>query len=268
MRFIIFLVSFIGIVFFSVSFNESYAGILTNIFSLLFVFGGTFLAISISFPFEKIRQLKSIIRHAYESEKFDFAESTKKTITIAREYKRLGLKTLEDASEEMRDPYLRLGLQLIADNAEWEEIKASIKKEFIFNNHQNQSAQRIIRSMAKYAPAFGLAGTVLGLMRIFPQLSNPVHIGSAMSLALLTTLYGVLAANLIFLPFAHKLKENLADQEVIYGFILEALQCIKERDYSIVIEQRLSAHMPKHELLRYKTAKSETVQHLRMVENS
>lgn len=267
MKFIIFLVCFIGVIFFSSSLHENYYGILYNILSISFVLGATLIATLISFPVKKIKQISEVVKKAYDIEKFDYAETTREIIHAAREYKRLGLKSLEEASKDIHNPYLKLGFQLIADNSNWDQIKSTIGKEFIFDSLQNESSQRIIHSMAKYAPSFGLAGTIIGLMRVFPQLSNPENIGSAMSLALLTTLYGVLASNLIFLPLANKLRDNASDDEIVYRFIIEALQCIDEREYSIVIEQRLSAFMPKHQLLKYQTEKTESL-HLRMVGNS
>lgn len=247
--------------------QDSYQGIVSNILSICFVFGGMLLATLISYPIEKIKSIKDVLKKAYYIQKFDYADSTRQVIQMVREYKRLGFKSLEDTSHQMQNPYLKLGIQLIADNCEWEQIKTIIEKEFIYDSLQTENAQRIIHAMSKYAPAFGLAGTILGLMMIFPQLSNPKNIGSSMSLALLTTLYGVLAANLVLLPLENKLKDNAADDEIMYRFIIEALQCVQQREYSIVIEQRLSALMPKHHLAQYRAEKPESM-HLKIAENS
>ena len=267
MKFIIFIISFVCIIFFSSSLHESYQGIISNLISILFVLGGTLIATLISFPVEKIKQISGVLKKAYEIEKFDFKETTRSTLQLVREYKRFGFKTLESASKEVKNPYLRLGYQLIADRCKWKMIQTAIEKEFIYDTTQNESSQRILRSMAKYAPSFGLAGTIIGLMKVFPQLLNPVNMGSAISIALLTTLYGVLSSNLIFMPLANKLKENSSDEEIVLRFNLEALKCIYDKDYTIVIEQRLSALMPKHELIKYQTEKSEPLQ-LRIAENS
>jgi len=266
MRGIVFGVFFLGIIFFSVSMQENYQAIFSNILSFCFVVGGTLLATIISFPLNKIKNLVSVIKKAYYIQKFDYADGIRKVVHIAREYKRLGFKTLEEAAETVENPYLKLGLHLIADNCEWEHIKATIQKEFLYDNLQNENAQRMIHAMAKYAPAFGLAGTIVGLMMIFPQLTNPKNIGSALSLALLTTLYGVLAANLVLLPLENKLKDNAADDEIMYRFVIEALQCIQDREYSVLIEQRLSSLMPKHQYDRYEHEKKENV-HLKIAQN-
>lgn len=267
MKFIFFSVILIGIIFFSSSFYENYHGILSNILSISFVFGGTLIATLISYPIEKIKQVKAVVEKSYHTEKFDYAEKAINIIHLARDYKRLGFKSLEEASKMTYNSYLKLGFQLIADSCTWDQIKSTLDKEFLFDSLENDCAQRIIRSMAKYAPAFGLTGTIIGLMRIFPQLSNPDNIGSAISLALLTTLYGVLASNLAFLPIANKLKDDASDDEVMYRFILEGLQCIHEKEYSIVIEQKLSALMPRHELIKYQKGKTESL-NLSMAENS
>lgn len=266
MKAIIFGISFLCVIFFSVSLQENFQAIISNILSICFVLGGTFLATLISFPLEKLRGVVSVVKKAYYVQKFDYAFWTREVIHIAREYKRLGFKALEDSAASCKNPYLKIGLHLIADNSSWEEIQTAVEKEFVYDSLQSENAQRIIHAMAKYAPAFGLAGTIIGLMMVFPQLTNPKHIGSAISLALLTTLYGVLSANLILLPLENKLKDNAADDEILYRFVIEALQCIQNRDYSVVIEQRLTAVMPRHQHLRYMRQKR-TPTHLKIAQN-
>ncbi len=208
-----------------------------------------------------------MLKKAYELEKFDYSDTTKYTLQLVREYKKYGFKTLESASKDVTNPYLSLGYQLIADRCEWEQIKTAIEKEFIYDTIQNESSQRILRSMSKYAPSFGLAGTIIGLMKVFPQLENPVNIGSAISIALLTTLYGVLTSNLIFMPLANKLKDNSTDEEIVLSFNLEALKCIYDKDYTIIIEQRLAGLMPKHELYKISIGEIRALQ-LRISENN
>ncbi len=267
MKLLIFIICFISIIFFSTSLHESYHAILSNIISISFVLGGTLIATLISFPIDKIKQISSVLKKAYDIEKFDYNETIKYTLQLVREYKRSGFKALESASKDTKNPYLSLGYQLIADSCEWSQIKTEIEKEFIYDTTQNESAQRILRSMAKYAPSFGLAGTIIGLMKVLPQLENPINIGSAISIALLTTLYGVLTSNLIFMPLANKLKENSSDEEIVLLFNLEALKCIYDKDYTIIIEQRLSGLMPKHELIKYQSDKTEPL-HLKIAANS
>jgi len=260
MRLIIFLISFLCIIFFSSTLHESYHAVLTNIISVAFVLGGTLIATLISYPVEKIKQISAILKKTYEIEKFNYITTTRNTLQLVREYKKYGFKVLESAAKQVNNPYLNLGYRLIADRCEWQQIKTAIEKEFIYDTAQNESAQRILRSMGRYAPAFGLAGTIIGLMKVLPQLLEPVNIGSAISVALLTTLYGVLTANLLFMPLANKLKENTSDEEIVLRFILETLKCVYDREYTINIEQRLSGLMPKHELIKYRAEKAAPVQ--------
>jgi len=263
MKGILFGISFLCIIFFSISLQESYQTIISNILSLSFVLGGTLLATIISFPIDKIRSVISVIKKAYDIQHFDYAAWTREVIHIAREYKRLGFKALDESAKNCKNPYLKIGLQLIADNTLWEQIQATVEKEFVYDSLQSQNAQRIIHAMAKYAPAFGLAGTIIGLMMIFPQLDNPKNIGSALSLALLTTLYGVLLANLILLPLENKLKDNAADDEILYRFLIESLHCIQNKEYSVIIEQRLTAVMPHQHHKQYMKDKK-TANHLKI----
>jgi len=267
MKIVLFFISFIGVIFFTSSSLESFQGIISNILSLLFVFGGTMIATLISFPVDKILHIKTVLKKIYYEERFEYTQCTKQTIQLAREYKKKGFKSLEISSKSMQNEYMKLGIRLIADGTEWNQIKSTIQKEYIFESLEYENVLRIIRSMAKYAPAFGLAGTIIGLMRVFPQLSDPTSIGPAISLALLTTLYGVLLANLVFLPLANKVKDNVSDGEIAIRFIIEALQCIHDRDYSIVIEQRLSALLPKHELEKFRSEKTAALR-LSIAENS
>jgi chemotaxis protein MotA len=245
MRLILFAICFIGALLFTTSSHATMTSLAPHVISLVFVLGGTLFATMISFPIDKVKTVFLAIRRIYSTKRFDYPGCMAAVILAARDYKRFGFKSLEMSAADASSPYLKMGMQLIADNAEWEEIASTVEKEFVFQSLENDGIQRIFRSMAKYAPSFGLAGTIIGLMRIFPQLSDPGSIGGAMSLALLTTLYGVLASNLVFLPLANKLKDTTADDEVMLRFILEALRCIRDREYSVVIEQRLAGVMPR-----------------------
>lgn len=260
MKIVVFCICFLGIIFFSSSINEAYYGILSNLLSILFVLGGTLIATLISFPVEKLKEIWPAIKKSYAAENFDYPEKARLVLNLARKYRRSGFKCLEEAAKATDNRYLKLGLQLIAANYTWQQISSTLEQEYIFDSHESDTVQRIVRSMARYAPAFGLAGTILGLMKIFPQLSNPQNIGSAMSLALLTTLYGVLASNLVLLPLASKLRDNAADDEIMYRFIMEALLCLHQREYAVVIDQKLCALMPRQALQQYQAVRSEVPQ--------
>ncbi len=269
MKYILFAIAFICIIFFS-SFNyEGYEYALSNIFSIIFVLGGTLVSTVISYSPQKIMRVKTVLKNALRTEKFNFADNTKQIIRITREYRKLGFKALEDSAKQVTNPYLKLGMQMIAANCTWEQIRTAVEKEVLFDNIENNHAQAILRSMAKYAPAFGLTGTIIGLMKIFPQLSNPANIGNSMSLALLTTLYGVLLSNLIFTPLSNKLRDIVSEDELVFRFIIEALVCIRQREYSIVTEQKLSCLMPKHQLRKYEFRKNRHLEfNLKIAANS
>jgi chemotaxis protein MotA len=269
MKFVFFIISFTCIIFFTSSSHEGYEYILSNMFSIIFVLGGTLVSTVISYSPEKIMRVKSVITNTLRTEKFDFAENTKQIIQFTREYRKSGFKTLENSAKQVSNPYLKLCMEMIEANCTWEQLMSAVEKEAVFDSIENDQAQKILRAMAKYAPAFGLTGTIIGLMKIFPQLSNPANIGSSMSLALLTTLYGVLFSNLIFTPLSNKLKDNASENELVFRFITEALQCIRQREYSIVTEQKLSCLMPKHQLKKYEFRKTRHVKfNLKMAENS
>lgn len=268
MRLMLFSLCFLIVVLFSSSGQNLPQGLLANLLSIVFVFGGTLIATMISFPVEKIRQLRHTLQSSFTRTVFDYAGCAHSVLHIARAYKKRGFKHLEQAADHSPSPYMALGLRLIADNASFEQIESAIEKEFIFDRLQTDAAERILRAMARYAPAFGLAGTIVGLMRIFPQLTNPGNIGAPMSLALLTTLYGVLSANLVFLPIANKLRDCAADDEVMLRFVFESLQCIQERQYAVVIEQRLCALMPRYEAEKYQTVRNDELQHLHLADSN
>jgi len=267
MKITAFFVCFMGIIFFSSTLNDACYGLISNILSIIFVLGGTLIATLISFPLAKLKEIWPAVKKAYIAEPFDYADKARSILHLARKYRRTGFKCLEEASQSINHKYLTIGFNMIAANCTWQQITSALEQEYIFDSLENNTVERIIRSMAKYAPAFGLAGTILGLMKIFPQLANPHNIGSAMSLALLTTLYGVLASNLLLLPLASKLRDNAVDDEIMYRFIMEALLCLHQREYAVVIEQRLCALMPRQALHAYRTCRPETSQ-LNLAENA
>lgn len=265
MRYLIFIPSVFFVLLFSFSSLEQYPLVVSNILSALFVMGGTLLATFISYPPKKIKAIIDVVKNVYIEHCFDYNREMGQTINIARDFKKNGFMHLVETARHVKNPYIKTGVELIADNYAWGNIKRAIEREFQFNIMQNESSQHILRSMAKYAPAFGLAGTIIGMIKVFPNLADPAQIGVSISFALLTTLYGVLLANLILLPLANKMKDYTADKESVFRFSLEAVKCIYDKEYSVVIQQRLELIIPRHELLEPETSTTEPAHELKAV---
>ncbi len=249
MRYLIFIPSVFFILLFSFSSLEEHPLIVSNILSALFVLAGAFLATFISYPLKKIKGIVNVLKDIYIDHCFDYNKEVKATISLAREFKKHGFMYLVESAKQIKNPYIKKGVELIADNYEWDNIKRAIEREFFFNIIQTENSQQILRSMSKYAPAFGLAGTIIGMIKVFPNLADPAQIGVSISFALLTTLYGVLLSNLLFLPLANKMKDDTEDKESVLRFSLEAVKCIYDKEYSVVIQQRLELVIPRHELV-------------------
>lgn len=155
-----------------------------------------------------------------------------------------GLLVLEGEAARERDPFLRKALELVADGAPVEDIRRILETEMRASYDRMHRAVQVFETMGTYAPALGLIGTLVGLVQMLGALSDPTAVGPAMALALLTTLYGALLANLIFLPVSGKLKNRCEEDWVLKSISIEGALSMARQENTIVMEQRLYSFLP------------------------
>ena len=154
-----------------------------------------------------------------------------------------GLLALEPAIDELKDPFVRKGLQMLVDGAEPETLRNTLEVEInAFEEHHRQAA-KVWESAGGYAPTIGILGAVMGLIHVMENLSDPSKLGGGIAVAFVATIYGVGTANLLFLPIASKLKSVVAAEVVLREMLIEGLVSIANGENPRVIESKLQGYL-------------------------
>ncbi len=166
--------------------------------------------------------------------------------------RREGLLALEAKMEELEDPFLKTGLTMVVDGVEGDEVRAVMETEIGAMEERHQALIAMIKKLVDYAPTMGMLGTVIGLINILGNLSDPSALGGGMALALLTTLYGVFFANIVFAPVASKLEKLNAIEVAARELTLEGVLAIREGASPRNLVERLEARLEPEQRIGFK----------------
>jgi len=207
--------------------------------SLMITVGGSFAAILINFPMPKVMQLIPVIRNCFFTslpEAGDVIAQFKSYATTAR---RDGLLALENDVAEIEDEFLKRGMEQVVGGASREDLQAGLDSEVGQIESRHQTGKKIVDAIAAAAPAFGMIGTLIGLVQMLRSLDDPSQIGGGMAVALLTTLYGAVIANLFCIPLAGKLEARNSDEMVIRELMISGLISLVEGQAPRAVEEKL-----------------------------
>ena len=223
--------------------------IFINVPGLLMVCGGTFAATLIKFPFEQVRGAFKVAGQAFTKREEQLETLIEQATTLCTTVRKGGLLALEDAPVD--NAFFKKGLQLCADGNPGEFIRDVLTREMEQSYERHQVGQEIWRAIGESAPAFGMIGTLVGLVQMLVNLDDPSQLGPGMALALLTTLYGALFANLVALPIADKLGIRSNQEHIANSLIVEAVVGIQQGANPRVLHEMLEAYLPSRERTEY-----------------
>ncbi|KAB7622629.1 flagellar motor protein PomA [Alkalilimnicola sp. S0819] len=218
------------------------AGTFFNVPSLLIVVGGTVTSTLIKFPVAQFVTAFKTAGRAFSYKSDDPRQLIATTVELAQVARKEGLLALE--SYEVDNPFLQKGIQLVADGHEPDFVKKVLTQEIDLQIERHEQGENVFRALGDVAPAMGMIGTLIGLVQMLSNMDDPKQIGPAMAIALLTTLYGAVMANAIFLPIADKLGNRNEEERVNRTLILEGLVSIQEGLNPRVIEELLKTYLP------------------------
>lgn len=211
--------------------------------AMLIVMGGTIGAVMLQSPASSFGRAMRMIKWAFAPPKLYRKEAIAKIVNWSHIARKEGLLGLENLEEEEMDPFSRKGLQLLVDGSEPESIRAILDVDNYTKEQSDNQAARVFESMGGYSPTIGIIAAVMGLIHVMGNLSDPSRLGSGIAVAFVATIYGVGAANLIFLPVAGKLKTVVYEQVQYREMIVEGIVSIAEGENPRNIETKLQGYL-------------------------
>jgi chemotaxis protein MotA len=214
-----------------------------DIHAIIIIFGGSTAATLIRFPIAAmIHGLPLGIKYAFTMRSQTTRELVDELAGIAEIARKSGPVGLEKV--EVDDPFLAKGVRFVADGYDTDFIRDNLERDRDnFLTHLDEG-QKIYRAYGDCAPAFGMIGTLLGMVQMFANMTDPSKLGPFMAVALLATLYGALVANLFCLPIADKLHVKLVDEEVNRTLIIDGILMIRDAKSPTLVREMLLAYLP------------------------
>src|ERR1044071_1248020 len=214
-----------------------------DIHAVIIIFGGSFAATLIRFPLSAILHGMPLgAKFAFTMSRLsarDLVDELARIAEIARKQGPVGLEKVETD-----EPFLAKGIRYVADGYDLEFIRDNMERDRDnFLMHLDEGS-KIYRAIGDCAPAFGMIGTLLGMVQMFSNMSDPSKLGPFMAVALLATLYGAVLANLICLPLADKLHLKLVDEEINRTLIIDGILMIRESKSPTLVREMLLAYLP------------------------
>ncbi len=209
--------------------------------SLIIVFGGTIGVTFVNYPFSEVVGTIAVLKKTLKTQSASSASRIEQLIRFAGKARKEGVLSLQSVIAEVDDPFFIKGLQMAVDGQEPDNLKEMLDREIEYIEERHGKGANILLSVGGIAPAMGMIGTLIGLVQMLQTMSDPSSIGPAMAVALLTTFYGAVIANVLCMPLAGKLKNRSAAEILDKTLVAEGMKAILEGENPRVIEQKLHA---------------------------
>lgn len=236
----------LGVVIFYTAVDPS---LFLDIPSLLVVVVGTLAATFISYPLSEVIRIFGLIWTVLRNEKLYAQDDIDELVDISRLWASGDIRAVENALEQVSNPFLKTGVQLVIDMTPEEEILELLEWRIARLRAREYAEAQLFRVMASYAPAFGMVGTLIGLVNLMFLLGDGdmALIGQQMALALMTTFYGILFSNLLFKPVAVKLERRTEQRLVLMNMVLQGVSMMSQKRGPAVMRETLNSFMAQYQ---------------------
>lgn len=208
------------------------------------VIGGSIAASFIAFPIKTLLLLPKVVKKVFFPNQPELRPVIAQLVEFAEVARRDGILALEAKTAEIEDPFILLGIQMAVDGTDAELMERILQSEIDAVAERHKTGKGLMDTMGRYAPAFGMIGTLMGLIIMLGNMDDPEAIGPGMAVALITTLYGAIVSNLVCLPFADKLAFYAKREREVREVILSGILSIQDGDNPRVLEQKLNTFLP------------------------
>lgn len=219
-------------------------GMFINVPSILVVIVGSVAAVLIAFPLSSVLKMPGVMKNAFFAKPLDLMGLIEELVRYAEIARRDGILSLENHTEEMSDDFIVQGVRMAVDGTDPELIEQIMEIDLENLLERHGSGKATLDAMGRYAPAFGMIGTLIGLVAMLGNMEDPSGIGAGMAVALLTTLYGAIMANVVFLPLADKLALRTNEEALAKTIIIKGVMSIQAGDNPRVVESKLKTFLP------------------------
>jgi len=212
--------------------------------SIMIVVGGTMAALVASYPFSVLKEIPKHIAILFRGGKYNIPKLTEQLVDLAMIARQSGLLALEEKAEEIKDPFLKKSVLMIVDASDPDKVRETLDKELESMVIRHDQAAGLYEKGSAYAPAFGMIGTLIGLINMLKGMdlggdSGASSLGQDMSVALITTFYGSALANVFFQPIAKKLRIRQDEEELYCSTIIEGVLAILAGENPQTLRERL-----------------------------
>ncbi|MBW1803921.1 MAG: motility protein A [Deltaproteobacteria bacterium] len=215
-----------------------------NFPALMIVVGGTLGATLINYPLSDMVGVLNVVKKALFTRQISISEIVKRFVGFAQKSRKEGILALEGDIKEVKDEFLKKGIQLSIDGLEPQEIREILETEVDFIKSRHQLGAEIFTTMGTFAPALGMIGTLIGLVQMLQTMDDPSNIGPAMAVALLTTFYGSIISNIVCLPVAGKLRRRSGEEVLTKEMAIQGIISLSNGDNPRILEQKIHAFIP------------------------
>jgi len=213
-------------------------GLASNICALLIVLGGTLAATLIAYPLKKLIWTARLLEKSF-TRREEMKSTIESIVNLAHIYRTKGIRSLEQELSNLPPGLLKTGVELLAYRYSRDKIEQILLKEALCTHNQCETSHKMLYNMARLAPALGLAGTIISLIRVFGHISDPQNLIGYMAIALLSTFYGVVLANVCFVPLSNKLREFMDQNELQMDIVQEGILDLFDQEHPRAIRYKL-----------------------------
>ncbi|MBU5593688.1 flagellar motor protein MotP [Amphibacillus sp. MSJ-3] len=211
--------------------------------SFIIVLGGVIAGILINFNVDQVKLMGKVIKESFVKNHYDLPELIALFEHLSERARREGLLSLENELDQVEDPFIKKGILLAIDGIEPEVIQDIMSAEIVAMEDRHIKGRKILEKAGEYAPAWGMVGTLIGLVLMLNDLNDPTTLGPQMAVALITTFYGVVLANLVFLPMAGKLASKTDEEVFMKQIIVEGVIGVQSGQNPRILKEKLSAFL-------------------------
>lgn len=214
-----------------------------NLAAFLVVTSGLTAAVLLSFPFERLSAAWKVARNAYTTRTLTAEEIVHTLLDLSVRSKVDGVLSLEKQEQRSTCSFLKSGLILLVDNYKEEEIRECLNTEMAFFNQRRKQSERVFQTLARMAPAFGVAGSVIGLIGLLMGINDTAIILKNIPVAFISTLYGLVLGNLVFAPIAESINYNTRTELLNQKLVLEGVVAISKEQNPYKLERKLASFL-------------------------